>query len=150
MNRAPTVAQKEISMTDGPSPALNPEHVKVAIDELKTRHGTPPWAEALVMTDRFIITVICQAPGHPNDWHYHLVDECWLVHEGELSWTLEGRPEPIHVKAGEWILAPANTFHLIQVHGDHPAIRIAISYTGEYHRLDRADKPPAPAGARLD
>src|SRR5688572_4365496 len=64
---------------------------------------------------------------------YHQCDECWSIYEGELTWTLEGRPEPVHGNAGEWILAPANTFHLIQVHGEQPAIRIAISHAGEYH-----------------
>jgi quercetin dioxygenase-like cupin family protein len=114
---------------------------------LKAKHGAPPWAVQLVGNDRFVVTVICQAPGHPNDWHYHLSDECWSIYEGELSWTLEGRAEPVRVKAGDWILAPANTFHLIQVLGERPAIRIAITYTGEYHRHERADAPPAPAGA---
>ena len=135
-------------MTDAVTPTLSSERLTVGIEELKARRGEPPWAEQIVVTDRYVVTVICQAPGHQNDWHYHLADECWVVHEGELSWTLEGQPEPIHVRAGEWILAPANTFHLIQVHGDRPSIRIAISHTGEYHRHERADKPPAPAGAR--
>lgn len=137
-------------MSDGAMPALSPERVAVGIEELKARHGAPPWAATLVQTDRYIVTVICQAPGHANDWHYHLADECWIVHEGELSWTLEGRDAPVRVGAGEWILAPANTFHLIEVHGDRPAIRVAISYAGEYHRHERADKPRAPAGARPD
>ena len=66
------------------------------------------------------------------------------MYEGELSWTLEGTPEPIHVKAGEWILAPANTFHLIKVHGEQPSIRIAMTYADKYHRHERADAPPAP------
>ena len=132
------------------SPALNAERVKLSIEELKARLGPPPWAERIVVNDRYVVTVICQAPGHQNDWHYHLSDECWSIYEGELSWTLEGRPEPIHVTAGDWIIAPANTFHLIQVHGDRPSIRIAISYAGEFHRHDRADKPPTPAGARPD
>jgi quercetin dioxygenase-like cupin family protein len=140
-------ADKEKRMTEGAVPVLDAERVAVGIEELKARYGPPPWAAPLVQTDRYVVTVICQAPGHPNDWHYHLADECWSVVEGELSWTLEGRPEPVHVKAGEWILAPANTFHLIQVHGDQPAIRIAISYTGEYHRHERADAPPAPPAA---
>jgi quercetin dioxygenase-like cupin family protein len=131
-------------MTDGPSPALSAESVTASIEELKTRHGDPPWWTTLVQTDRYVVNVICQAPGHQNDWHYHLTDECWLIYEGELSWTLEGRPEPIHVKAGEWILAPANTFHLIEVHGDRPAIRIAITHAGEYHRHERAAAPPDP------
>ena len=131
-------------MTVGVTPALTSERVKVGIEEMKARHGAPPWVETLVLTDRYVVTVICQAPGHRNDWHYHLADECWVIHEGELSWTLEGHAAPIHVRAGEWILAPANTFHLIEVHGDQPAIRVAISYAGEYHRHERDDRPPAP------
>lgn len=131
-------------MTEDRMAALSPAHVKAGIEELKARLGPPPWAAPLVQNDRFVITVICQAPGHQNDWHYHLSDECWSIYEGELSWTLEGREEPIHVRAGDWMLAPANTFHLIQVHGDQPSIRIAITYSGEYHRHERADAPPAP------
>ena len=50
-------------------------------------------------------------------------------------------------QAGEWIFAPANTFHLIEVLGEQPAIRIAITPAGEYHRHERADAPPAPPGA---
>ncbi len=127
---------------------LSMENLTARLEEIKARHGAPPWSEPLFMSDDMQAFVICQAPGHQNDWHYHLADECWSIHEGELSWTLEGRPEPIHVKAGDRIIAPANTFHLIQVHGERPAIRIAISYTGEYHRHDRVDLPPAPPGAR--
>jgi quercetin dioxygenase-like cupin family protein len=129
---------------------LNPTQLSASVEELKARHGRAPWLERMVVTDRFTVTVICQDPGHQNDWHYHLVDECWYVYEGDLSWTMEGRPEPIHVRAGEWVLAPANTFHFIQVHGDRAAIRIAISYTDEPHRHDRENKPPAPEGARLE
>ncbi|MBA2519112.1 MAG: cupin domain-containing protein [Chloroflexia bacterium] len=135
-------------MTDRQSPALTSEQVTLGIEALKAHHGPPPWAATLVRTDQYIVTVICQGPGHRNDWHYHLADECWSVHEGELSWTLEGKPEPIRVKAGEWILAPANTFHLIEVRGDRPAIRVAISHADEYHRHERVDAPPAPPGAR--
>jgi quercetin dioxygenase-like cupin family protein len=126
---------------------LGPGRLSASVEELKERHGRAPWSERMVVNDRFTVTVICQDPGHRNDWHYHLVDECWYVHEGELSWTMEGRPAPIRVGAGEWVLAPANTFHLIQVHGDRAAIRVAISYTGEPHRHEREDKPPAPEGA---
>ena len=116
---------------------LSPGRLKVAIEELKARRGDPPWVERIVDNDRFAVTVICQAPGHVNDRHYHVVEECWYVHEGELSWTMEGEEEPVHVGAGEWILAPANRFHLIQVHGDSPAIRVAVSVAGEPHRHER-------------
>jgi len=126
------------------TPTLSPTRLSAGVEELKARHGRAPWLEQMVVNDRFTVTVICQEPGHPNDWHYHLVDECWYVYEGELSWTMEGQPRPIHARAGEWVLAPANTFHLIRVHGDRAAIRIAISYTGEPHRHERENKPPHP------
>ena len=118
-------------------PVLRPGALTVAIEEVKARRGAPPWSERIVANDRFVVTVICQAPGHRNVRHYHVVEECWYVHEGELSWTMEGEPEPIHVRGGEWILAPANCFHLIQVHGDRPAIRVAVSVAGEPHRHER-------------
>jgi len=54
---------------------LSAERVSMGIEELKTRHGPPPWAAILVRTDRYVVTVICQAPGHCNDWHFHLADE---------------------------------------------------------------------------
>ena len=142
IDRKPRADQRH---TSGRAPTLNPEYLKVNIEDLKARRGAPPWDEILVRTDRYVITAICQAPGHRNDWHYHLADECWTVYEGELSWTMEGHPEPILAGPGDWIFAPANTFHLIRVHGDRPAIRFGIMYTGEFHRRERSDMPPAPA-----
>jgi glutathione S-transferase len=120
---------------------LHVGRLKVAVEELKVRRGAAPWVERIVANDRFAVTVICQAPGHRNDWHHHVVEECWYVHEGELSWEIEGEPEPVRVGAGEWILAPAGRFHLIRVHGDQPAIRVAVSVAGEPHRHTRADRP---------
>ncbi len=134
-------------MTEKGLSVLSAERVTAGVEELKARYGPPPWAVPLVETAQFVITVICQAPGHRNDWHYHLTTECWSVYEGELSWTLEGHPEPVPVKAGEWIMAPPNTFHLIQVLGERPSIRVAITPAGEYHRHERADAPPAPITA---
>src|SRR5215203_1859651 len=51
------------------------------------------------------------------------------------------------VTAGEWIFAPANTFHLIEVLEEQPAIHIPISHTGEYLRHEWVDAPPTPPGA---
>jgi quercetin dioxygenase-like cupin family protein len=131
-------------MSAQPGPSLRPGQLKVNVDDLTARAGTPPWTERLVINDRFVVTVICQEPGRRNDWHYHLAEECWYIHQGELSWTIEGEPEPIHARAGDWILAPANRFHWIQVHGDRPAIRVAVSCAGEFHRHDRDPAPPHP------
>ena len=70
-------------MTDKQPPTLSADRVMASIEELKARHGPPPWATTLVRTDRYVVTVICQAPGHRNDWHYHLVDECWSQSQSE-------------------------------------------------------------------
>lgn len=106
--------------------------------------GPPPWNRTLVRNDRLTATFIYQPPGTQNDHHYHLEDEWWYIAEGELAWEIEGHPEPIRVRAGDFVFAPANHYHLIHVLGDKPAIRIGFSYTGEGHRHDRQDPPPPP------
>jgi quercetin dioxygenase-like cupin family protein len=139
------------SATSVKEPTLGKESsLKVNVEEIKGRRGPAPWNERIVVNDRYVVTVICQNPGTKNDWHYHLTDEYWYIYEGDLSWTIEGQVEPIHVKAGDFILAPGNCFHLIKVHGDKQAIRIATTYEGEWHRHERENKPPAPEGARPD
>jgi hypothetical protein len=70
-------------MTEERMPALNAERVSMGIEELKSRHGSPPWAVPLVANDRFLVMVICQAPGHRNDWHYHLVERSWFQSQSE-------------------------------------------------------------------
>ncbi len=129
---------------------LTPGTLVASLEEIKARHGAPPWNERIIMNDRMVCTVICQHPGQENDWHYHLVDEWWMIAEGELAWEIEGEDAPHHVKAGDFILVPANRFHLIHVLGDRPAIRLAVSYTGEYHRHERENPPtpPVPTGIR--
>lgn len=117
--------------------ALNHETLTATIAEIKERKGPPPWGERVVITDEFVITVICQAPGHPNDVHYHHKDEAWIIAEGELTWQYEHATEPHHVKAGDVVFAPKDLWHHIEVVGDKPAIRVAISVNGEYHRYDR-------------
>ena len=133
-------------MGDERGPVLNSKQLSIGIDELAQRHGDPPWSDQLTINSRFVIWAICQNPGHQNDWHYHLEDECWYIHQGEMSWSFEGYDEPVRVTAGDWVLAPANTFHLIQVHGSQPSIRLAISMNGEFHRHSRDGvTPPAPS-----
>ena len=112
--------------------------------EIKERKGPPPWSERIVKTDQFSVTVICQAPGHQNDTHYHIYDEAWFIAEGELSWQYEHAPERHVVKAGDVVYGPKGHWHHIEVLGDKPAIRIGISVTGEGHRHDRPGCHPAP------
>ena len=61
------------------SHVLNNEMLTARIAEIKERKGPPPWSEEVVMSDEFTLTVICQAPGHPNDHHYHFHDEAWII-----------------------------------------------------------------------
>ena len=129
---------------------LDNRTLKASLAELKARHGDGAWAEEIAINDRFRVVAIHQPPGHENDWHYHLRDEVWYIAEGEQAWEFEGQAEPVYVKAGDFVYAPANTCHLIHVLGDKPAIRIAISHADEFHRHERENPPvpPRPTGIR--
>ena len=70
-------------MSDERGPVLNSKQLSIGIDELAQRHGDAPWSDQLTINSRFVIWAICQNPGHQNDWHYHLEDECWYVYQGD-------------------------------------------------------------------
>lgn len=123
---------------------LDFETLTTRIEALKAEKGDPPWAERVVSTGEFFVTAICQAPGHENDYHYHEHDEAWVILEGELAWHYEHAPEPHVVRAGDFVFAPKNLWHHIEVLGDKPAIRIGITPAGEYHKYDRPGAHPAP------
>jgi len=116
---------------------LNHEILTARISEIKAKKGPAPWAERVVVSDEFSLTVIGQVPGTPNDHHYHLKDEAWFIAEGELSWQYEHSTESDYVKAGDIVFAPKNLWHHIEVVGDRPSIRVAVTPIGEYHRYDR-------------
>ena len=69
---------------------LNTETLHARLAEVKARHPEPPWAERIAVTEYAVGVLICQAPGHPNDRHYHLRDEWWIVLEGESSTATSG------------------------------------------------------------
>jgi mannose-6-phosphate isomerase-like protein (cupin superfamily) len=125
-------------------PVLNLDNLKTSIEAIKAEGGPPPWNRILIKNYRLTATFIYQLPGTKNDHHYPVYDEWWYIAEGELAWEMEGQPEPVYVKAGDFIYAPPNTYHLIHVLGDKPAIRIGFSYTGEGHRHGRQDPPEPP------
>jgi quercetin dioxygenase-like cupin family protein len=123
---------------------LSMETLTARLEEIKARHGAPPWSEPLFMSDDMQAFVICQAPGHQNDTHYHEHDEWWVIMEGELSWQYEFDPTPHVVRAGDFVWGPKGQWHHIEVLGDQPSIRIGINVRGEYHRYDRPGCHPAP------
>jgi mannose-6-phosphate isomerase-like protein (cupin superfamily) len=108
------------------------------IEEIKQAKGAPPWVEKIVVNDQVVGTLICQPPGHATDRHYHLVDEWWVVVEGEIDWEIEGHAEPVRARAGDLVFAPARHFHHICPTGQTPSIRLAITPAGEFHRHGRA------------
>lgn len=121
---------------------LNLENLTVQIEALKQKHSEPPWVEKLIETEQFRLVVICHPPGYENDYHYHTNDECWVVVEGEMAWHYEHEPWPHRVTAPAVVFAPKNLWHHIEILGDKPAIRIAISAPGEFHRYDRPGARP--------
>lgn len=118
-------------------PIISSETLTARIEEIKARKGDPPWVERLAVADHVVATLICQAPGHENDYHYHHQDEFWIILQGELAWWYEDDPEPHPVKAGDFVFAPKDRWHHIEVRGSEPSIRLAISHPAEFHRYDR-------------
>ena len=123
---------------------LSKDNLKVTVAEVIKAKGPGKWAERVVVGDKFTITIIQQPPGTPNDHHYHLEDEAWWIYQGELTWQYEHHPEPVRVKAGDIIFAPANLWHHIEPVGTETTIRIACSVAGEFHRYDKPGTKPLP------
>ncbi len=121
--------------------ALGAAQRSLSIAALKEQMGPPPWAHQIVEGNGTRIVVICQAPGHPNDTHYHITDEWWFIAEGEQTWEFEDGVK-VEVKQGDFVFAPKDIWHHISVVGDKPAIRVAISAIGEFHRYDKAGCAP--------
>lgn len=123
---------------------LGRDTLHARLEEIKRAKGAAPWVEKLVVNDQVVGTLICQPPGHPTDRHYHLVDEWWVVLEGEIEWEIEGATAPVRARAGDFVFAPARHYHHIRPTGSGQTIRLAITPAGEFHRHDRpADEAPA-------
>ena len=123
--------------TTMPVGLLGAETLHARVEDIKRRRGAAPWVEKVVVNEQMSGTLICQPPGHDTDRHYHLVDEWWVVLEGEIDWEIEGRAEIVHARAGDIVFAPARHYHHIRPTGDRPSIRLAITPVGEFHRHDR-------------
>jgi mannose-6-phosphate isomerase-like protein (cupin superfamily) len=123
-------------------PLLEPGTLLARLEAITAKQGTPPWSEALVLSDDIQAFLICHPPGQPNDTHYHLHDEWWVVLRGEIDWYIEGEPGPIHARAGDFVFGPKNRWHHIEPVGRELTLRIAINARGEFHRYDRAGCKP--------
>jgi mannose-6-phosphate isomerase-like protein (cupin superfamily) len=128
-------------------PLLEPGKLQTRLDTLKATKGAPPWSEALVLTDDIQAFIICHPPGQPNDTHYHLHDEWWVVLQGEIVWHIEDEPAPIRARAGDFVFGPKNRWHHLEPVGTEPTIRVAINARGEFHRYDRPGCAPLPPPA---
>ena len=115
------------------SSALN----TINLEEIKRQMGPPPWWRSVVLAEHVLGTLICQTSAATTDNHVHDYDEWWLVLEGAIDWVIEGRAEPVHAKAGDFVFVPALTFHHIFPQGDMPSIRLAISLPGHPHLHER-------------
>ena len=107
--------------TTMPVGLLGAETLHARVEDIKRRKGAAPWVEKVVVNEQMSGTLICQPPGHDTDRHYHLMDEWWVVLEGEIDWEIEGRAEIVHARAGDIVFAPARHYHHIRPTGDRPS-----------------------------
>jgi len=118
---------------------LSATSLQARLDDLLASHPATdgPWSATLVMSDDIQALVIFHPPGTPNDTHYHEHDEWWVVVRGEIDWHIEGQAEPIHARAGDFVLCPKLRNHHLEPVGSEVSVRIATNTRGEYHRYDR-------------
>jgi len=115
------------------SPVLSAALNTISIEEIKKQLGPPPSSCAVVLAEHLSVAFIYQPSGQINDRHCHDYDEWWLVLEGEIDWVIEGREEPVHAKAGDFVFVPAMTFHHIFPTGGKPSIRLGVALPGHGH-----------------
>lgn len=96
-------------------------------DIIKRMPFDKSWSKRIVNSKSNCLTLIQQLPGEGNRKHYHRNwSEVWLIHSGE--WQVQYNSEKYkNVKKGDVIYIPRNTLHHIEVIGDKPGLRIAIS-----------------------
>lgn len=122
------------------NPVLHAGLNHISIEEIKRQLGAPPASCQVVLADHVVGVFIYQESGRINDNHCHDYDEWWLVLEGEIDWVIEGRDEPVHAKAGDFVYVPARTFHQIFPTGGRPSIRLGVALPGHGHLHERPER----------
>ena len=101
--------------------------------EIKQRMGKPPWSVRIVYNEYISAVLIAQNPNEGNRWHYHDdCDEFWIMLEGSLKWTIEGKGEIVAEKT-DIVFVPRNTKHKMVTVGNKPSIRLSISIPDVRH-----------------
>lgn len=102
-------------------------------DIIKSMPLNKSWSKRITNSHSNCITLIQQLPSEGNRKHYHRKwDEVWIIYSGE--WKVQYNLEKYrYVKQGDVVFIPRNTLHHIQVVGDKPGMRIAISRSDILH-----------------
>ena len=109
------------------NPVMGPSLNQISIEEIKRELGQPPSSCAVVQADHVVGVFIWQESGQVNDNHCHDYDEWWVVLEGEIDWVIEGRDEPVHAKAGDFV------YVISWVHAAHVIGGVAILVVALIH-----------------
>jgi len=103
------------------------------LSEIKQKMGEPPWSVRIVYNEYISAVLIAQNPGEGNRWHYHDdCDEFWIMLEGSLKWTIEGKGE-IVAEETDVVYVPRNTKHKMTTVGNKPSIRLSIAVPDVKH-----------------
>ena len=122
-------------------PILDATLNHIDLEAIKCEMGPPPWSRSIVLADHVRGVVIYQYSGQENDNHCHNYDEWWVVLEGEIDWSIEGREDqPVEAKAGDFVFVPAQTFHHIFPKGGKPSVRLGIALNGQGHLHECTDR----------
>ncbi len=92
------------------------------------------WAVRVAYNKHFGGVVIQQMPREGNRLHSHPnTAECWVILDGELIWWTLNYPR--YVKAGDIVNVTAGVEHRIEVRGNKPSVRFAVTVPDVVHQF---------------
>ena len=109
-------------------------------DIIKNAPSDKSWSKRIVNSKSNCMTLIQQLPNEGNRKHYHRNwEEIWIIYSGE--WQVQYNSEKYkNVTKGDVVYIPRNILHHIEVIGDNPGLRIAISRADILHIYKKHNK----------
>ena len=118
-------------------------HVDAPVNQVHLRtiplletNGPPPWISPAIDDGQNNASIMASGRGEGNkDPHIHTdFNETWIILEGELDFEIGDFPT-LRARAGDVMISPVGTTHIISSVGDRPSLRLAIAKQQSDHNL---------------
>ena len=96
----------------------------------KHKHPAAPWAEVAFRDQHLHGEYIAARPGDETPPAFHPDTRIfWVIFEGEIQFTIEGRP-PVIAKPGSLVQVPKQNIYSMKTLGAQPSVRLEVTIPG--------------------